>query len=349
MIDAGQLLDALPLPAAVIDPAGRIALLNGPARRLMGARALGAPHVPVLRQPRLLAAIDAGLGGAEDSAPFVSREAGTETSWTVRVRPLPDRGVLLVFEDRTASDEIGQVRREFVANVSHELKTPITALLGYVETLRGPARNDPAARDRFLESMAREAQRMSRLVSDLLALSRVEADGRVRPRTAADLADTVRGVEALIRERDRAGAARLTVRLPARAPLSGDPAQLEQVVSNLVENALRYAPGAAVEVRLDGPEDVPALGGSAWRLSVRDEGPGIAAHHLPRITERFYRADDHRSREVGGTGLGLAIVKHVVARHRGRLRIESEPGEGTRVTVLLPAMLPQGTESPPPS
>ena len=189
---------------------------------------------------------------------------------------------------------------------------------------------------------------MSRLVSDLLALSRVEADGRVRPRTAADLADTVRGVEALIRERDRAGAARLTVRLPARAPLSGDPAQLEQVVSNLVENALRYAPGAAVEVRLDGPEDAPALGGAAWRLSVRDEGPGIAAHHLPRITERFYRADDHRSREVGGTGLGLAIVKHVVARHRGRLRIESEPGEGTRVTVLLPAM-PQGTESPPPS
>ena len=336
---AKDLLTALPLPAILLDANGRVQATNPSAEGLVGRGAIGRHYVSVLRRPRLLDAVEEALHGRSADASHASQEAGRDTSWFMMARPLPSGGALLVFEDRTRDGEVGQVRRDFVANVSHELKTPITAILGYVETLRGPAKDDPPARARFLDSMAREAARMSRLVSDLLSLSRVEAEQRVRPTHSVDLVPLVARTIQRVTERHDLAPALLGVDMPESVRVPGDPDQIEQIVSNLLENALRYAPGSPVHVVLEDAIPISATSGGGRpfvRLSIRDEGPGIEAHHVPRLTERFYRVDGHRSREKGGTGLGLAIVKHVVARHRGRLSIESEPGKGTEVIVLLP-------------
>ena len=328
---------AFPNPVILLDRAGRVAFLNDGAEGLVGRGAAGQHHVAVLRQPRLLDAVEEALAGRAGGAPFVSQEAGRDVSWHVSACPMEGGGTLLVFEDRSLGDEIGQVRRDFVANVSHELKTPITALAGYIETLRGPARDDPVARERFLASMAREAERMARLVTDLLSLGRVEAEGRSRPRGTVNLVPLAHQVRRTFLDRPDVGADRIVLKLPGSAVVTGNQGQLEQVLSNLLENALRYAPSGPVVVSVSEAREEPSIRGRGIRVSVRDQGPGIAAHHVPRLTERFYRVDNHRSREVGGTGLGLAIVKHIVARHRGRLSIESEPGVGSVFSAILPA------------
>jgi len=235
--------------------------------------------------------------------------------------------VLVSFEDLTEREQAAQMRRDFVANVSHELRTPLTAMLGFVETLRGAARDDPAARDRFLGIMGAEAGRMARLVEDLLSLSRVEQDERVRPTAPVELGRLVTQTVASLEPLAEASGLDFDVRLPAEeVVVPGDVSQLRQVVSNLLENALKYGKGGErVEVTVGDPRPEPTLRGPGVRLVVRDFGEGIESHHIARLTERFYRVDKHRSREIGGTGLGLAIVKHIVNRHRGRLRIESEP------------------------
>ncbi len=281
------------------------------------------------------------------------------------------RGVVLSFEDMTEVEESSQIRRDFVANVSHELRTPLTALLGFVETLKGAARDDPEARNRFLGIMEKEAGRMARLVDDLLWLSRVEQEERMRPRDMVDLSaildrvvaaitpvaekagvclvverpvahaktqleETEAGTRAGTQAETRAGA--LAGAIPATFPeIPGDGRQLQQVITNLIENAVKYGGNdKQVEIALSGPIDEPSLRSKGVRISVTDHGEGIAPHHIPRLTERFYRVDNHRSREMGGTGLGLAIVKHIVNRHRGRLRIDSELGKGSRFMVILP-------------
>jgi two-component system phosphate regulon sensor histidine kinase PhoR len=210
--------------------------------------------------------------------------------------------------------------------------------MGFVETLRGPARDDPAARERFLGIAAREASRMARLVDDLLSLSRVEAEERRRPTERMDLRALAASVAATLEPLAAQSGVELRPNLPdVPVEVPADPGQLRQVLTNLVENAIKYGGrGGRVEIALTAPSAEQALQRTGVRLSVTDEGPGIAAHHIPRLTERFYRVDSHRSREVGGTGLGLAIVKHIVNRHRGRLRIESEVGRGSRFTVVLP-------------
>jgi two-component system phosphate regulon sensor histidine kinase PhoR len=225
------------------------------------------------------------------------------------------------------------MRRDFVANVSHELRTPLTALMGFIETLKHAAKDDPRAREMFLGIMEHEAGRMNRLVRDLLQLSRVEAEERIRPKDEVELRALLVGVISSLQG--------LAERAGGRVELAGDPFtvpgdadQLVQVFTNLIENALKYGKaGQVVRVSLT-PEDT--VRGPAVKVEVADEGEGIDPVHLPRLTERFYRVDSHRSREMGGTGLGLAIVKHIVSRHRGFLRIESEPGEGSRFSVVLP-------------
>ena len=334
MADLADLLSAMPAPTVHLTGDGRIGAVNGPAERLLGAGLAGRYYVTVLRQPRALVAVEAALSGEGAIAAWRGAEAGRDTSWELRAAPLRAGGALLTFEDRTGGAEIDQLRRDFVANVSHELKTPLTALMGYIETLRGPARDDAAARERFLGVMDREARRMSRLVSDLLSLSRVEAEARVRPRGACDLGAVARSAAMPLRA--AAGDRIAVTGGPAR--VRGDSDQLTQVATNLIENALKYAAkDGAVRVDVGDPGQDALIRPPARRLTVADEGAGIAAHHLPRLTERFYRVDTHRSRAEGGTGLGLAIVKHIVARHRGRMRIESAPGRGTVVTVDLPA------------
>jgi two-component system phosphate regulon sensor histidine kinase PhoR len=340
--DARILLESLPMPAIVISPAERIVAANAAAHALFGHDGTGRHYITVLRQPATLDAVEGTLrDGTPREARFLGREGSRETTWLVAARHVPwttGRHALVTFEDVTAVEEAGQIRRDFVANVSHELRTPLTALLGFVDTLRGPARDDAAARDRFLGIAAREASRMARLVDDLLSLSRVEADERRRPMERVDLRALAAAAAAALEPVATAVEVQLRLDLPAEpVEVPGDPGQLRQVLTNLVENAIKYGGrGKPVEIALSGPAEQPGLRRMGVRLSVSDHGPGIAAHHIPRLTERFYRVDTHRSREVGGTGLGLAIAKHIVNRHRGRLRIESEVGKGSRFTVVLP-------------
>jgi two-component system phosphate regulon sensor histidine kinase PhoR len=227
------------------------------------------------------------------------------------------------------------MRADFVAYASHELRTPLASLSGFVETLQGSAKSDPVARDRFLDIMAEQARRMSRLIDDLLSLSRVELNEHLHPQNVIDLVPIVGHVcdtlSPLARER---GVDLVVNRTADQLPVLGERDELIRLFENLVENALKYgASGKRVEVTMGMTQSGES--GEAV-VAVRDFGPGIAPEHLPRLTERFYRVDVETSRAAGGTGLGLAIVKHIVARHRGRLAIESETGEGAVFTVGIP-------------
>ena len=335
-----DLLAALPLPTLAIDRAERIVALNDAAQALVGQGAMGRHFVTVLRQPVLVEAVERALAdGAPRRASFLAGEVGKEQTFDVSLATLRASDMLILsFQDITEKAEAGQMRRDFVANVSHELRTPLTALMGFIETLGGPARDDPAARERFLGIMAEEAGRMNRLVGDLLSLSRVEAQERVKPTTRVNLTEilqtTLRNLNPLAVERD-------VTLVPQFGtdpmPLLGDSDQLVQVFTNLIENAVKYG-GAdrPVEITAETSLRDPALRAPSVRVTVRDHGPGIDPVHLPRLTERFYRADSHRSRSLGGTGLGLAIVKHILNRHRGRLKVTSELGDGAAFTVILP-------------
>lgn len=345
----GAYLNALPLAALVVDGAERIVLANPVATALFGAMLAGRPLVTVLRQPPVAEAIAAARSsGTRQMARILHQDGPRDTILMLNVAPVavpgavsqpPGRGFLLCFDDLTEREAAAQMRRDFVANVSHELRTPLTALLGFIETLQGPARNDPAAQARFLTIMESEAGRMNRLVQDLLSLSQVEAQERIRPAGEADLCaiitSTLRGLAPL------AETARVTLGhagLEAPCVVPGDADQIRQVLTNLVENGIKYG-GAdgRVTITLSRIDRDVTLRSPAVRIDVSDTGPGIDDIHLPRLTERFYRIDNHRSRAMGGTGLGLAIVKHIVNRHRGRLRIDSVAGQGSTFSVILPA------------
>jgi two-component system phosphate regulon sensor histidine kinase PhoR len=231
------------------------------------------------------------------------------------------------------------MRVDFIANASHELRSPLAALAGFIETLLGPARDDPQARARFLDIMRAQAERMSRLVDDLLSLSRIELNAHIRPSARVDLDAVVAGVADSLTPLASAAGVKVEVARPdGPVSVAGDRDELAQVFQNLIENAIKYgADGSRVDVTLG-----PAQRSGEVAVSVRDYGPGIAAEHLPRLTERFYRVDVASSREKGGTGLGLAIVKHILNRHRGSLQIESKPGDGATFTVRLPRLEKQG-------
>lgn len=337
-----SLLSAMPQPVLVIGPNERIAGANAPAEALFGAGGGERHYITVLRQPVVLDAIEAVLkDGTAGEARYLASSGGRDTTWKVTSAPidLPQgRGALLSFEDVTHVEEAEQIRRDFVANVSHELRTPLTALMGFVETLQGPARDDAAARERFLSIMGRETDRMVRLVADLLSLSRLEAEERKRPTDPVDLGALITSAMATLEPLAKGAGVELRFERPDEAVIvPGDAGQLGQVLNNLIENAIKYGgSGGRVDIALGPPKVEPALRVPGRSLTITDYGEGIEEHHIPRLTERFYRVDAHRSREVGGTGLGLAIVKHIVSRHRGRLRIDSQRGRGTRFTVVLP-------------
>ncbi|MGC1495955.1 MAG: ATP-binding protein [Sulfitobacter sp.] len=335
-----EVLATLPLPTLAIDQSERIIALNPLAQTLVGAGAQGRHFITVLRQPNLAEAVENCLADQTHStATYVSGDAGRNVTYDVTIRAMATSGVVIIsFQDVTQLTQAGQMRRDFVANVSHELRTPLTALMGFIETLGGPARDDAAARDRFLGIMTGEAERMNRLVGDLLSLSRVEADERLRPTTRVDVTSVLRSalqnLTPLAKDND------VTIRAElADGPLNvqGDADQLLQVFTNLMENAIKYGgAGKSIEVHAATHAHDRSLRGPAVRITVTDHGPGIDPLHIPRLTERFYRADNHRSRALGGTGLGLAIVKHILNRHRGRLKITSTLGEGSQFTVILP-------------
>lgn len=346
MADPRALIMALPNPVILVgrnNGAGdRIRGLNDPAKRLIGTDVDGWHYITALRQPALLDAVEATLkDGGHRTAHYLGNDGARDTTWDVAINGVmlsDGLTVVLSFQDMTAVEDAGEMRRDFVANVSHEMRTPLTSMMGFIETLRGPAKNDTVAQERFLGIMEQEAGRMHRLVEDLLSLSRVEDQERVRPTTQVDLGRLIMEVLAALRPRGDVDGVTLVADLPAQGiEILGDYGQLWQVVSNLVENAIKYgAKDGRVTVRLSPPAHEATLLQDGVQLSVMDEGEGIPVHHIARLTERFYRIDTHRSREVGGTGLGLAIVKHIINRHRGRLRVESTQGQGTEFTVILP-------------
>ena len=345
------MLAALPEPVLLIGRDRRVIIANAPARDLLGARIEGAPALAHLRQPETVAALEAALdaldkpdaGAQSFTARKVVIDANRESVYRMVARPLAPKagiaGVLVSFHDISHIEEAEQQRRDFVANVSHELRSPLTVLAGFIETLQTSARDDALAREEFLDIMAREARRMAGLVDDLLSLSRVESTEKIRPRDPVSIPEVLQATLAALRPQiETAGVA---ITLPDDSDvdmLPGDRAQLVQVFHNLIENALKYgAGGGQIDIglqRCDAPP--PGMDGPVVKISITDYGAGIDPIHLPRVTERFYRVGGDRARENGGTGLGLAIVKHIVNRHRGRLSIRSMPGQGSSFTVVLP-------------
>lgn len=343
--DAGMkaVVDALDDPCIVVDGTGVVRYVNREATQRYRSIRPGDPLSYRLRVTDLVDALErVAVDGRPEKVEW-QEKVPTERWLRAHLAPIgfqPDaRGdarrpdfVLLRIEDLTESRRVERMRADFVANASHELRTPLAALTGFIETLQGPARNDVAARERFLAIMAEQAGRMKRLIDDLLSLSRIEMRAHLRPEGEVDLAAVARQVIDLART--DAGAAGVTLSLvgcDAARRVVGDRDELVQILTNLVENAVKYGgSGGRVEVSLvDVGRDVV--------LSVRDWGAGIDAVHLPRLTERFYRAHSETGREKRGTGLGLAIVKHIVTRHGGRLTIDSKPGEGSTFAVRLAA------------
>ncbi len=308
-----------------------IAIANRAARKLLGPHVVGQDARVALRQPEAASLLNENREGEAIVRGLVRRG----DIWQINRQAIDDRLAMLEFINQTAEADISRAHTDFVANASHELRTPLAAILGYVETLReGDGEIDTATARKFLGIIQREAQRMQALVSDLMSLSRVEAEKHDLPTERIDLLSLVERAA-----RDAAGSNRidrLQMELHAEVCVLGDRQQLEQVVRNLVDNALKYgAPDNPAIVALD-------LGQAGHaRITVTDQGEGIAPEHIPHLTRRFYRTDPGRSRASGGTGLGLAIVKHIVERHRGRLDITSELGAGTRVVVRIPVAEPE--------
>lgn len=339
------LLEAFPEPALLVGGEKRILAANPAATEMLGRGIVGNSVFAVLRQPEAMEALGRVLSNSatpEAEARMEHASASGETTYRLVVRRLSEKsglnGALVTFIDISHIEEAEQMRRDFVANVSHELRSPLTVLSGFIETLRGAARNDAEARERFLVIMDQEAQRMNRLVDDLLSLSRVEVNERVRPRKEIELGSVLRATFAALRPQFEDNGISLQYDDGARAyTIAGDSDQLTQVFHNLVENAIKYGgSGGQIWVTMRQHDRMPGFSTPVISVEVRDQGEGIDPVHIPRLTERFYRVDTHRSREMGGTGLGLAIVKHIVNRHRGRLVIRSAPGEGSVFTVLLP-------------
>ena len=340
---ADALIRAFPHAAILAGNDGAVIGFNDTASRLFPLLRQDYPLSFAIRDPSLLSAVT--LTG-QDRIPRkleVMERLPVERVFAVHVSPVMplspvmqispnDTGsILVVFDDLTAGRSLERMRVDFIANASHELRTPLASLLGFVETLKGSARDDAAARDRFLGIMEAQAQRMARLIDDLLSLSHIELNAHIPPRDTVDIISVVRQIADGLRPLASERAVELQVRAHAQeAMVLGDRDELLRVFENLIENAIKYGYGGGkimIETALSPPDMI--------EMTVRDFGPGIAVEHVPRLTERFYRVNVAASRDAGGTGLGLAIVKHVVVRHGGRLEIESVLGEGTTFKVFL--------------
>ncbi len=320
----GELIEHSATPLLMTDR-NRVTIANKAAREVLGGHIVGQDVRVAFRHPAAIALLDRdGPGSAT-----IHGLARRKDIWRMNRQEIDQRFAIIELIDRTAEAQISRAHTDFVANASHELRTPLASIIGYVETLREDEKVPPETQKRFLSTILNEANRLQGLVSDLMSLSRVEAEKHDEPGERVDLKPLVE-----TSARDAAGAerlARIDFDCPQSVTVLGDPRQLEQLVRNLVDNALKYgSPDENVSVSLSETPD-----GNA-RIAVSDCGEGIPAEHLPHLTRRFYRTDPGRSRASGGTGLGLAIVKHIVERHRGRLDIASEVGQGTTITVRIP-------------
>ena len=326
-----RVVAALPDAAFALGADNRVICANAGARQVFPGLREGEPISRTVRAPEIFDAIGEARKIGRSLVPWLSRvplEQHFDTH-AAALDPEVAGAVLVSLRDMTEIRRIERMRTDFVANASHELRTPLATLIGFVETLQGPARDDTKARVRFLGIMGEQARRMSRLIDDLLSLSRIEQSLHLPPVTEVDLADVAHHMRDALTP--IASESDVTIRIEAPEPVfvRGDRDELLRVAENLVENAIKYGGPGVVTVSV-------SQDGATGRFCVHDNGPGIAPEHLPRLTERFYRIDDEASRAKGGTGLGLAIVKHIVARHRGRLMIQSDVGSGAQFNVTLP-------------
>ncbi len=339
------ILRGLADPVVALDRDGRILAFNAKAAQIAPALRRGDLAQIAFRVPEVVEAIRRAREEGEPQRVEFSERVPLDRWYELVVTrlifeaaagQLPRDLLLMTFHDLTPLRRVEEMRADFVANASHELRTPLAALSGFIDTLQGTARDDPAARERFLPIMQAQATRMARLIDDLLSLSRIELSAHLRPETPTDLVSIVRqvtdGLETLARDRD----VKIMVKAPpAPVVVLGDRDELLRVFDNLVENALKYgASGKRIEIEFANGKTPE--GGAEVQVAVRDFGPGIAPEHLPRLTERFYRVDVAESRAQGGTGLGLALAKHILNRHGGRLSISSVLGKGATFTVHLP-------------
>ena len=352
---AAAVIAAVPDPLILLDERRRIVRANAQAAAFIGITPEPRDLAAAFRNPAVLAAADAVLGGERARVVDFSLTVPVERQLRARFaridHPSPDGAVaVLSLYDITELKRAEQMRADFIANASHELRTPLATLIGFIETLRGPARDDAEARERFLAIMHGQASRMARLVEDLMSLSRIELNEHVMPRDRVALSPLLRQIAETLEL--RAGERDICIRLavpPDLPDVLGDRDELAQVFQNLIDNAIKYGRSGSEIMLQAETASRPNSGSSSSEnamvcVAVCDQGEGIPREHLPRLTERFYRVDTARSREMGGTGLGLAIVKHILNHHRGFLEVESTPGVGSVFTVFLRAHSAQSAE-----
>ncbi|QPC86729.1 two-component sensor histidine kinase [Mesorhizobium sp. NBSH29] len=342
-LPAADLAAAVPDPLFVFDARGTVVHANGAAAVSFGSVAQGMVLQMKFRAPEmqelLRRVLENGMSGAIDYAERVP----VERVFRVVAAPLgSDRGLfVLIFRDQSEARRIDRMRADFIANASHELRTPLASISGFIETLRGPARNDPKARENFLQIMQNQTSRMARLIDDLLSLSRLEMKPYLSPGKSVDVKDIVSSVIDTLTPLAAESGISIVKKFPEMSiAIPGSRDELFQVFENLLENACKYGQsGGEVIVSI---ERTDTGHGPEVTIAFRDFGPGISEEHIPRITERFYRVDIGTSPPQKGTGLGLAIVKHILTRHNGRLSIRSQVGEGAVFTAHLPAVAAGG-------
>ena len=340
-----KLVEAMPEPAMIVGQDGRVAAANEPAHVLLPALKLGEPFLLALRAPVIVDGLRRAIASGGVETVLWSERVPVERLFDVSIAPLSSEtneclAALVTLRDLTDTRKVERMRVDFIANASHELRTPLASLLGFIETLQGPARDDEAARTKFLTIMREQGRRMARLVDDLLSLSRIEQKQHVRPDAAVDLTLAARHVADTLAPLAQEFGVQLRVNAEGSVVVTGDRDELLRVAENLIENAIKY--GGSSDDRGSSLVEISVSSGAreGW-LSVRDFGRGIAPEDIPRLTERFYRIDAGQSRSKGGTGLGLAIVKHIMARHRGRLTIASELSKGSTFVAFAPLHPPR--------
>ncbi|MDY8108644.1 ATP-binding protein [Fulvimarina sp. 2208YS6-2-32] len=340
LLDPGaqDIVTALAEPVLVVDRNLTLKFQNPASLAPLGPLRSDESITLRFRAPHVISAIEDAIATGQRTSTLFDERRGAERSFQIEVLPIPRHdGVppvffLIIFYDRTAARATERIRTDFVANASHELRTPLASLIGFIETLQGPAKDDAGARERFLEIMRDQAGRMSRLIDDLLSLSRIEMKRHLPVSEPVDLGDTLKKVGDQLAPLARQMSLVIELDLGAEpARVAGDADELIQVFSNLVENACKYGrSGGRVILRLRTGEE---HGRPIVDASVVDFGPGIPIEHQPRLTERFYRVDVGSSRAMKGTGLGLAIVRNILLRHKARLLVQSEPGHGATFTT----------------